>query len=91
MLVVVTYDVSNDKRLRKVHKLMKNYGIPVQYSVFECDLDTARIEDMITEVLNIIETEEDALLIYPVCLECRNKVMISGQGEIWADQSWWVV
>lgn len=91
MLVVVTYDVSNDKRLRKVHKLMKNYSIPVQYSVFECDLDTARIEDMITEVLNIIETEEDALLIYPVCLECRNKVMISGQGEIWADQSWWVV
>ncbi len=63
----------------------------MQYSVFECDLDAIRIEDMVNDVLQVIELEEDALLVYSVCLDCRSKVRISGQGEIWADQSWRVV
>lgn len=35
---LVAYDVRDPKRLRTVHRLLKSYGYPVQYSVFVCDL-----------------------------------------------------
>ena len=33
---LVCYDISDDKRLRKVFKTMRGYGDHLQYSVFEC-------------------------------------------------------
>jgi CRISPR-associated protein Cas2 len=36
---VVAYDIRDDRRLRLVHKTMKGFGQPLQYSVFLCDLD----------------------------------------------------
>ena len=36
---LVAYDIRDDRRLRKVHKLAKGFGWPMQYSVFICDLD----------------------------------------------------
>lgn len=35
-LYVIVYDISNNKRRTKLHTALKNYGSPVQYSVFEC-------------------------------------------------------
>ena len=36
---LVCYDITDDKRLRRVFKTCKNYGDHLQYSVFECDLN----------------------------------------------------
>ncbi len=33
---LVTYDIADEKRLRKVFKIMRGYGDHLQYSVFEC-------------------------------------------------------
>ena len=33
---LVCYDISDDKRLRKVFKLMRGFGDHLQFSVFEC-------------------------------------------------------
>ncbi|MBK9120447.1 MAG: CRISPR-associated endonuclease Cas2 [Phycisphaerales bacterium] len=60
---LVCYDVRNDKRLRRIHKLMKAYGEPWQYSVFYCTLkaiDRVRLENAAREILNL---KEDQLLI----------------------------
>ncbi|MDR1568783.1 MAG: CRISPR-associated endonuclease Cas2, partial [Streptococcaceae bacterium] len=35
---LVSYDISDDTRLRKVHKLLKGYGTRWQRSVFFCKL-----------------------------------------------------
>ncbi len=45
---LVSYDVRDPKRLRKVHRLMKAYGEPWQFSVFYCvlrDIDRVRMEN----------------------------------------------
>jgi CRISPR-associated protein Cas2 len=73
-----------------MHKLLQNYGISVQYSVFECDLEPAQVEEAKLQAQGVMNPQEDSLLIYPVCRECRNKVQISGQGDIWVDSEWWV-
>jgi CRISPR-associated protein Cas2 len=38
---IVTYDIADAKRLRRVFKVCKNYGTHLQFSVFECDLSPA--------------------------------------------------
>jgi CRISPR-associated endonuclease Cas2 len=38
MFMVISYDISEDKRRTKIHKMLKSYGQWMQYSVFECDV-----------------------------------------------------
>ena len=38
---LVCYDISDDKRLRKVFKTMRAWGDHIQFSVFECQLTSA--------------------------------------------------
>ena len=40
---VVAYDVREPRRLRRVHKVAKDFGFPLQYSVFICDLTTLEL------------------------------------------------
>ena len=35
---LITYDICEDKRLRKVFNTIRGYGDHLQYSVFECQL-----------------------------------------------------
>ncbi|MBX3355805.1 MAG: CRISPR-associated endonuclease Cas2 [Phycisphaeraceae bacterium] len=60
---LVCYDIREPKRLRRVHKLMKAYGEPWQYSVFHCTLksiDRVRMETALRETANL---KEDQVLI----------------------------
>lgn len=53
---IVTYDIRDEKRLRKVFRICKGYGEHLQYSVFECDLDArekAEMEGHLREVMNL--------------------------------------
>lgn len=69
MLVLVSYDVSTttpigQKRLRNIAKACESYGIRVQNSVFECDVDPARWEVLKTLLLGIMNNNEDSLRFY---------------------------
>lgn len=35
---LLAYDIRDPKRLRRVHQVAKDFGYPLQYSVFVCDL-----------------------------------------------------
>ena len=39
MRYLVSYDISDPKRLRKVARSLEGFGVRLQYSVFECPLD----------------------------------------------------
>lgn len=69
MMVLVSYDVvtttkEGRKRLRQVAKACKDFGIRVQYSVFECNVDTAQWTILRSILLNIYKPEEDSLRFY---------------------------
>lgn len=71
MLVIVTYDVSTEtregrRRLRRVAKLCEGIGQRVQKSVFECQLDLVRFEELERRLLEEINKEEDNLRIYRI-------------------------
>ncbi len=60
---IVSYDISNDKRLRKVFKAMHGFGNRVQYSVFRCELSKADKVRMMSKLRRLIHHSEDQILV----------------------------
>lgn len=63
---LVTYDVCDPKRLRKVFKVMKGYGTHLQLSVFSCDLTEMTQVMMRSALSEVINHQEDSVLIIDV-------------------------
>lgn len=59
---LVTYDISDDKRLRKVFQVMRGFGDHLQYSVFECQLTAADLVRLRAELASIIHHGDDQVL-----------------------------
>ncbi|MCP4324932.1 MAG: CRISPR-associated endonuclease Cas2 [Alteromonadales bacterium] len=79
MLILVTYDVSFDyengpQRLRKIAKICQDYGIRVQYSVFECDVDSAQWEQFKDELFAVYEEKFDSLRFYKLGKHGQKKI-----------------
>jgi CRISPR-associated protein Cas2 len=57
---IVFYDISNQKRWRKVFKIMNGHGEWWQYSVFFCvlkEIDRVRMQGQLEEVMNLKEDQ----------------------------------
>lgn len=80
MITLVTYDITDPKRLVKLHKFMKEFGLNTQKSVFECDIDTIAIQRIREYCRDNLDLGSDAVRIYKICNLCINKVVISGRG-----------
>jgi CRISPR-associated protein Cas2 len=48
MLIVVSYDILNDSRRTRLAHALKDFGERVQYSVFECRLDTEQLGKLLS-------------------------------------------
>lgn len=86
MMVLVSYDVSTvDRagraRLRRIAKKCLDYGVRVQNSVFECDVDPAQWATLKHELEMIIEEEQDSLRFYYLGSQWRRKVEHIGAKE----------
>ncbi len=84
---LISYDVRDSKRLRKVAKMLEGYGTRIQYSVFRCRLDQIALEKLHWELNRIMEAEDD-LLVIPLCNSCAGKVPehSSGDQSDWTDR-----
>jgi CRISPR-associated protein Cas2 len=79
---LVCYDISHDRRLRKVHKTMRGFGDHLQYSVFECQLtrtDLARCRHLLSEIIN--NREDQVLFVDLGPAEGRGDRVISALGR----------
>ena len=79
MMVLITYDVNTEteagkKRLRKVAKECENYGQRVQNSVFECLIDLARLKQLQSRLVKLIDPKKDSLRYYYLGDEWRSRV-----------------
>ena len=74
MHVVVTYDISEDKRRTKIHKALTSYGQWMQFSVFECVLTPAEYARLRNRLSGLIKPDEDSVRFYFLCACCQAKV-----------------
>jgi CRISPR-associated protein Cas2 len=59
---LVCYDIADDKRLRRVFKVCRNFGDHLQFSVFECDLNPSEKIELERDLGEIIKHNEDQVL-----------------------------
>lgn len=78
MHVIVCYDIPDDKRRTRLRKTLLQFGNPVQYSVFECDLTPRQIERMAKAIRVIISKEKDNVRYYKLCKTCAGEVEFFG-------------
>lgn len=62
-LYIVAYDISDDKRLRKVFKLMKGYGEWLQFSIFQCRLSARRHAELMSLLDGMIVNGHDHVVM----------------------------
>jgi CRISPR-associated protein Cas2 len=61
-LLIVAYDISDPKRLRKVFKTLKGFGQHLQLSVFRCDLTAAQRIRLVAQLGAVIHHDEDQVM-----------------------------
>lgn len=69
MFVVVSYDISNTRRRNRLHRALKNFGTRVQYSVFECVLESRDMRRLHAAVQREIK-DDDHVRYYRLCEHC---------------------
>ena len=66
-LHVLAYDIAIDaKRLTQVHRLVRQWGLPLQYSVFLIPGTPAQIDALLAELDGIIDPRLDDIRVYPL-------------------------
>lgn len=66
MVIIVAYDITDPKRLKKVADCCKDFGIRVQYSIFECRLEADLFDKLWDRLSHLIDPETDRLVAYPL-------------------------
>lgn len=79
MYVITAYDISTDslagqRRLQRVAKACENYGIRVQDSVFECDLEPADFAELKATLEQLIDHETDRITFYHLGRNWRRRI-----------------
>lgn len=81
LFYLVTYDIPDDKRRKKIADILTGYGSRVQYSVFECVLNGKQYRELKTRLKKVFKSEEDNLRFYPISDHTLQQVEIWGGGS----------
>ena len=65
-LYIITYDIADQRRGRRVFKTMQAYGEWLQLSVFQCRLTRRRRAELETSLRAVIKNGEDHVLLIDV-------------------------
>lgn len=81
LLYLITYDISDDKRRKKVSDLLEGYGVRVQYSVFECVLMKSKYDELRKRLKKRVK-EGDSVRFYPLSAHTLSQVEVWGEPPV---------
>ena len=76
---VIAYDIPDDRRRTKVHKILLGFGKWTQYSLFECFLTRKQQVLLRSKLAEHLEARQDSVRFYPLCANCVGKVETIGR------------
>lgn len=90
MLTVFSYDVSQDKRRRKIARLLEDAATRVQYSVFETRMTRSRAE-ILSQRLASLLGDGDSLRVYVIGHDGERRSRVYGDGAPFeSDEGYWL-
>jgi len=82
MFELVCFDIVDDRTRARAVKILKEYGVRVQKSVFECGRITEeQFVKMRNRLEECIDSTEDTVRFYTLCKGCLKKVEFCGVGQ----------
>jgi len=88
--MVISYDISDDRKRNKVANTLEDYGKRVQYSVFECRLDEKTLAELLDKLKPFPE-RNDSIRVYQICEACLRRVILLGKGGLAQEPRFFVV
>ena len=73
-MVIVRYDISNDKLRTKFAKYLSRFGHRLQYSVFDIDNSERIVDNIVNDLKNKYEksfSQEDSVIIFKLSSSCE--------------------
>ncbi len=75
---VIAYDICDPRRLQRVAKVLKDYGVRVQKSVFEAELSAREQAKVASRLRREIDPDLDGVKFYPLCGKCEGRLWSFG-------------
>lgn len=85
MLIVISYDLENDRERKRLAHTLKDFGPRVQKSVFEADVRPKELERLYAKLGKVKLGIEDSIRLYQLCEACAPKTRIWGVGKVTKD------
>jgi CRISPR-associated protein Cas2 len=76
---VLTYDICDPRRLRRVARCCEDFGLRRQYSVFLCRLPAVERVRLRGRLLDLIDPSADQVLFIPLCSACAGRIEALGR------------
>lgn len=73
-VILLSYDISNDKIRTRFSKFLTKFGHRIQYSVFEIDNSESMLDNIILEIKTKFEkhfSNEDSIMIMKLSSSCE--------------------
>lgn len=78
MLVIVVYDIPDDKRRTKLANFLEGHGRRVQFSVFECFMNLFEMQQLYEQVQKRVKSEEDNVRFYWIPNDAKTRILTIG-------------
>lgn len=78
MLVLVVYDIPDDRRRARLATFLEGYGRRVQWSVFECFISLPEMKKLHGQVKRRVKQEEDNVRFYWIAADCVPRALTIG-------------
>lgn len=82
MRMIGVYDISNEKTRRKVAAVLLEYGIRVQLSAFEIELEGNETEELTARIEDLLDATTDRFVLYPVDRRGQRRPLWLGAGPM---------
>lgn len=91
MFIIVSYDITDDRLRNKLYETLKDYGNPVQYSIFECNLNKNQFFDMKKKTDEFIKSKKDSIRYYIISNPEKIKIFITGNNKNISESSVYII
>lgn len=74
---VVCYDITDPRRIQRMHRYLRRWGTPLQYSVFHCRLNDRERQSLISGLHEKINEKTDDVRLYAI--QASGRILCLGQ------------
>ncbi len=86
---LVAYDITDNKRLNKVHKKVQAYAVGGQKSFYECWLNAVEFEEFRQKITALLDTQEDRCFIFQI--DHDNQPLLLGKAKLPTQQIFLII